>query len=164
MIKSIRELFDEVSLEGLNSRQAKIISWNVSGLTIQSDWIGSNSNWFEFQPPEIPVRSYWDKARDTAKKAVSEAGLHHSSPRGGASILPEGVELRPMQREVKNLILPDHPFMAIIEEATGSGKTESALILASRMMASGKGNGIFFALPTMATSVMPCFQELVSAL
>ncbi|MCY3756108.1 MAG: CRISPR-associated helicase Cas3', partial [Acidobacteria bacterium] len=57
-----------------------------------------------------------------------------------------------MQAAVKEIGLPDGPVLALIEDATGSGKTEAALILASRMMAAGKGNGFFFALPTMATS------------
>ena len=39
----------------------------------------------------------------------------------------------------------------IIEDATGSGKTEAAIILAHRLMASG-GSGVYIALPTMATA------------
>ena len=42
--------------------------------------------------------------------------------------------------------------MFIIEEATGSGKTEAALVLAQRLIAEGNGEGIFFGLPTMATA------------
>ena len=48
--------------------------------------------------------------------------------------------------------LPETPALVVIEDATGAGKTEAALIVASRMMASGKANGLFFALPTMATA------------
>lgn len=40
----------------------------------------------------------------------------------------------------------------IIEESTGSGKTEAALTLNHRLMAGGHGHGIYFGLPTMATS------------
>jgi hypothetical protein len=42
--------------------------------------------------------------------------------------------------------------LAFIEDETGAGKTEAALILAQRMLTEGKGQGLFFALPTMATS------------
>ena len=35
---------------------------------------------------------------------------------------------------------------------TGAGKTEAALIIAHRMIASGRARGLFFALPTMATA------------
>lgn len=40
----------------------------------------------------------------------------------------------------------------ITEDAMGTGKTEAALMLASRMMEARKGGGRFPALPTMATS------------
>ena len=43
-------------------------------------------------------------------------------------------------------------MLAVIEDETGSGKTEAALILARRMLAAGKGAGLYFALPTMATA------------
>jgi CRISPR-associated endonuclease/helicase Cas3 len=57
-----------------------------------------------------------------------------------------------MQKAVADTELPEGPCLALIEDATGAGKTEAALILASRMMAAGKAGGFFFALPTMATS------------
>ena len=60
--------------------------------------------------------------------------------------------LRPMQAAVTEVVLSDGPMLALIEDATGSGKTEAALILAQRMLEKGKGRGIFFALPSMASS------------
>lgn len=50
------------------------------------------------------------------------------------------------------LPLPDGPVLVMIEDTTGSGKTEAALILARRMMQQHKGSGIFIALPTTATA------------
>lgn len=44
------------------------------------------------------------------------------------------------------------PILAVIEDSTGSGKTEAALMLAHRLMAQGQAEGIFLALPTMATA------------
>ncbi len=43
-------------------------------------------------------------------------------------------------------------MMAVIKDATGAGKTEAALILTQRMIARGKADGLFFALPIMATA------------
>jgi CRISPR-associated endonuclease/helicase Cas3 len=43
-------------------------------------------------------------------------------------------------------------MLAVIEDETGAGKTEAALILAQRMMQAGNGRGLFFALPSMATA------------
>ena len=44
-----------------------------------------------------------------------------------------------MQRAAKDIDLPDEPTLVLIEDETGSGKTEAALILAQRMMQAGKG-------------------------
>ena len=152
VIATVGTLFSDASLEGLTSGEAKALSWKVSGLTVQADWIGSNAEWFGCQSPDIPVAEYWANARRRAKHAVAEAGLHHAEPRAGAVILPKEATPRPMQQEVRRIALPEGPALVIMEDATGSGKTEAALILASRMMESGKGDGLFLALPTMATS------------
>ena len=151
-IASVATLFPEASLEGLSSGQAKALSWKVSGLTVQSDWIGSNAEWFDCQPADVPVSDYWAKARCHAKHAVTKAGLHQAKPRADTAILPNEASPRPMQQAVRRIDLPEGPTLAMIEDATGSGKTEAALMLASRMMGAGKGDGLFFALPTMATS------------
>ena len=57
-----------------------------------------------------------------------------------------------MQMAVKQAALPAGPMLALIEDATGAGKTEAALMLVARMMTAGKGAGFYFGLPTMATS------------
>ena len=61
-------------------------------------------------------------------------------------------ELRPMQEAASAVVLGDGPQLAVLEDSTGTGKTEAALILAHRMIVAGKARGLFFALPTMATS------------
>ena len=40
----------------------------------------------------------------------------------------------------------------MIEDVTGSGKTEAAVTLAHRLIASGRADGLFLGLPTMATA------------
>ena len=152
VIALVGDLFHEASLDGLSTRDAKALSWKVSGLTIQADWIGSNTDWFDCKPAGIPVADYWNCARHRAKHAVAAAGLHHAHPCADAEILPDATTPRPMQQAVCHIDLPEGPTLAIMEDATGSGKTEAALMLASRMMAARKGDGLFFALPTMATS------------
>jgi len=42
--------------------------------------------------------------------------------------------------------------LAVIEDLTGSGKTEAAMTLAHRLMAAGRAQGVYVALPTMATA------------
>nr|WP_286193326.1 CRISPR-associated helicase Cas3' [Boseongicola sp. H5] len=57
-----------------------------------------------------------------------------------------------MQTACAGADLPGGPVLAIIEDETGAGKTEAAMILAQRMLLAGKGAGLFLALPTMATA------------
>ncbi|MEW6041433.1 MAG: CRISPR-associated helicase Cas3', partial [Elusimicrobiota bacterium] len=48
--------------------------------------------------------------------------------------------------------IDNKPQLFILEEETGRGKTEAALTLAHRIMSKGLADGIYFALPTMATA------------
>ena len=153
-IQAITPLFPGASLEGMTESEARRLSWALSGLTIQADWIGSNPEWFGSQDAGMPIASYWQQALTRAETAISAAGLHRARPlpEGGVRVLPATAALRPMQAAVAEVGLPAGPVLAFIEDATGAGKTEAALILAARMMEAGKGDGFFFALPTMATS------------
>lgn len=153
-IKAVAALFPGASLDGATESEARGLSWALSGLTVQADWIGSNPEWFGPQDAGMPIDIYWNHALARAESAIAAAGLHCARPSsdGSKRVLPETDEPRPMQTAVKEIGLPDGPVLALIEDATGSGKTEAALILAARMMEAGKGDGFFFALPTMATS------------
>ena len=153
-IQAVASLFPGASLEGMTESEARRFSWALSGLTIQADWIGSNPEWFGSQDAGTPIDVYWNQALARAGKAIFAAGLHRARPlpEGAGKVFPDTEALRPMQAAVAEIGLPDGPVLALIEDATGAGKTEAALILAARMMAAGKGNGFFFALPTMATS------------
>ncbi len=153
-IRAVGKLFPNASLAGLNEYEARRLSWLLCGLTVQADWIGSNTDWFEQRDPTTPVAQYWDDALGRAQAAVSEAGLRSARPllEGAQYVLSGSQRPRPMQSAVADVELPAGACLALIEDATGAGKTEAALILAARMMAVGKARGFFFALPTMATS------------
>ena len=153
-IKAVASLFPGASLDTVTESEARSLSWALSGLTVQADWIGSNPEWFGPQDSGTPIELYWNEALDRAETAIAAAGLNctRPSPDGASRVLPATAELRPMQAAVKEIGLPDGPVLALIEDATGAGKTEAALILAARMMVAYKGDGFFFALPTMATS------------
>ncbi len=153
-IDAISPLFEGASLDGISESEARRLSWALCGLTVQADWIGSNPEWFGPGDARISVGSYWKQALDKAEVAISEAGLHRAWPLrdGAARVLPGTTDPWPMQATAGDVDLPEGPLLAVIEDATGAGKTEAALILAARMMAAGKGDGLFFALPTMATS------------
>ncbi len=125
------------------------LSWWLPGLCAAADWIGSNTQWFEPEAGPVDLGEYLRCARRIAKRAVSEAGLAGSAVKQGPVF---DFALRPMQAACAEISLPDGPMLAVIEDETGAGKTEAALLLAHRMMRAGKGRGIYFALPTMATS------------
>ena len=152
--RRLMELFPGASLEGMTVDGAKILSWVLSGLTVAADWVGSNTEWFPVEPNTGGIEAALEKSRRRASRAVDEAGLEPPRPSsiddGVLAALPDG--LRPMQQAAWKIALEEGPQLAVIEDATGTGKTEAALILAHRMMAAGKARGLFFALPTMATS------------
>ncbi|WP_341485889.1 CRISPR-associated helicase Cas3' [Thioclava sp. GXIMD4215] len=126
-------------------------SWWLPGFITVADWLGSNTAFFPAVPAGPDLASYLTQARHKAQNAVAAAGLL-APPLGQKPIIPADWALRPMQSAAARIVLPDGPVLALIEDETGSGKTEAALILAQRMMQAGKGAGLYFALPTMATA------------
>ena len=142
-------LWPDASLEDISLDRAKEMSWWLPGLVAAADWIGSNQEWFPATPPTMSVRDYLNVARARALLAVKSAGMASPASAGG-ELFP--FALRPMQSACAEITLPDGPMLAVVEDETGAGKTEAALILAQRMMLAGKGRGLFFALPTMATA------------
>ena len=148
------ELLPGGSLAGIDQRVARRLSWALSGLTVAADWVASNAKWFPPASPDLAPVDYLKRARSQAADAVGHAGLD-ASPLASvkdARSLTGVPELRPMQSAAASAVLPDGPALVLLEDATGAGKTEAALILAYRMMASGHARGLFFALPTMATA------------
>ena len=149
VLTALMQLWPDASLEDISMERAKEISWWLPGLVSAADWIGSNQEWFPATPPTMSVRDYLNVARARAVLAVQGAGMAAPAV-AGRQLFP--FDLRPMQAACAEIALPDGPMLAVIEDETGAGKTESALILAQRMMLAGKGRGLFFALPTMATA------------
>lgn len=142
-------LWPRASLDGVSLEEARRLSWWLPGLCAAADWIGSNATWFPAEAPDACLKPYLDRARDKAQRAVSEAGLAGTSPLQAKLF---DFSPRPMQAACGTVPLTKGPMLAIIEDETGAGKTEAALLLAHRMALAGKGRGLYFALPTMATA------------
>lgn len=147
---------DRLHIESTTAHQ---LSWHLAGLTTISDWIGSNEAQFGYQRPDDfnnDLAVYWVHAKATAGRAVDRSGiLPSSSPRTvDARHLLAHIdgEHSPLQKKAFACDLPEGPMLAILEDTTGSGKTEAALVLAARLMAEGRASGLFFGLPTMATA------------
>jgi CRISPR-associated endonuclease/helicase Cas3 len=58
----------------------------------------------------------------------------------------------PLQRWAAATEPSEGPQIYLLEDVTGAGKTEAAVLLAHRLMAAGQADGFFLGLPTMATA------------
>jgi len=140
------------------NEQLKPLSWWLAGLAVLCDWLGSNQEFFAYQAvPDNnanPLDSYWQNvALPQAKKALSHYGLlpPKVKPQTLASLF--GFKSpTPLQQTAATLPLNASPQLFILEDVTGAGKTEAALMLAHRLIESGQADGFYFGLPTMATS------------
>ena len=135
----------------------KKASWLMAGFVVLCDWIGSNSRWFPLCMGSMSLDEYWSKhALPQADRAIREAGINAGIPltelSGFSGLFPYIATPTPLQKFVDQCPIGNSPQLFILEDVTGSGKTEAALMLAGRMMAAGCGKGLFVALPTMATS------------
>lgn len=139
-----------------NYELLKVLSWELAGFITFCDWIGSNQGYFGLVQEPVAIEKYWHDAVNNAKKAVSELGLSRASVLNKYSLkefLPSISNCpTPLQNYCDTCEIPDEPQLWIVEDVTGAGKTEAALILTARLLSNGLGNGIFIALPTMATS------------
>jgi CRISPR-associated endonuclease/helicase Cas3 len=132
-------------------------SWLLAGLCVLADWLGSNQVWFPYQENQRwSIEDYWNcHAARQAEKAVVEAGILPSpvsSTTGFKALTQLRYDPTPVQSWAESVMLPGGPLLILIEDMTGSGKTEAALILAHRLMAAGRARGLYLALPTMATA------------
>lgn len=134
--------------------QSEILSWWAAGVTVIADWVGSNRIYFPYQKSAKPLPEYWNGALQNAEKAIRELGLHQSQPaplKTFQSIFPS-FQPSPLQQKTVDISLEESPQLFILEDVTGSGKTEAAVMLAHRMLANKIAGGIYFGLPTMATA------------
>ncbi len=134
-------------------------SWSFAGFAVLCDWLGSDSKFFPFEPTVADQASvdHYQRTivRQRAAKAVSESGvLPQSVPKrnGFAQLFPQWSAPSPLQSIVDRSALGPGAQLFVLEDLTGSGKTEAALTVAARLMAVGAANGVYVALPTMATA------------
>ena len=143
-----------------SAQHSRRASFAVAGLAVLADWVGSSQDWFPYREPKQDLRDYWSSARRCALTAIAKAGILPAESNShigyDALIRADGATShprpRPMQQWAGNVELPDGPALFLIEDETGSGKTEAALMLAHRLMTDGRADGLYVALPTMATA------------
>ncbi|MDR2218421.1 MAG: CRISPR-associated helicase Cas3' [Yokenella regensburgei] len=140
-------------------------SWFFAGLATLADWMGSDTTFFAFVERPMALAEYWPLACEKAQRALQRLPVLSSVQPylNHQTLFPFIQQLTPLQQRAAVLdITPAGPQMAILEDVTGAGKTEAALILTHRLLSSGKGKGIFVGLPTMATA-NAMYQRLATA-
>jgi CRISPR-associated endonuclease/helicase Cas3 len=135
-----------------------VLGVGVAGLFVLADWIGSAEIWFPYAAPLEGDETFERSGRlaqRAAVRAVDDAGVSPADVEGFAGMSKLFPDIRtpsPMQGFAEGVPLPDGPSLIVIEDVTGSGKTEAALTLAHRLMALSRANGLYVALPTEATA------------
>ncbi|WP_434131197.1 CRISPR-associated helicase Cas3' [Methylocaldum sp. GT1BB] len=145
-------------------------SWRLAGLAVLCDWIGSNREIFHYCSEKTDLDHYWRKyALPRAEEALLRAAVlpakvaHYA---GIEPLFPYIDNATPLQRFCHEHILEAEPQLLILEDVTGAGKTEAALILTQRLMALGLADGFYIGLPTMATAnamyerMAECYRKL----
>ncbi len=138
------------------SKRQRQASWLLAGVAVLADWLGSDRERFRYCDQSMPLSEYWERhALPAAQEAVAAAGILPppiqplEQPRKLFDYLEKPT---PLQRACLDLPIEAEPQLFILEDVTGAGKTEAALILAARLMAAGQGQGVYIGLPTMATA------------
>ncbi|EXI76138.1 MAG TPA: CRISPR-associated helicase Cas3' [Candidatus Accumulibacter phosphatis] len=137
------------------SAASRDASWWLAGLTVLADWLGSNSDRFTYVTAAVPLREYWLRSKGVAVQALEASGVLPAAQRVDVSfgdLFPGIQSPSPLQNWACRVELSPGPQIYILEDVTGAGKTEAALKLAQRLMAAGRADGFFVALPTMATA------------
>ena len=124
----------------------------VAGLSALADWIGSDTQFFQF---EAPFASDYDiRAHDTAARALTAIGFDSralaATPPPSFPELTDFPEPNPAQAAAGSV--DSDARLVILEAETGSGKTEAALWRFTQLFAAGVVSGLYFAVPTRAAA------------
>jgi CRISPR-associated endonuclease/helicase Cas3 len=134
----------------------------LGGFISVVDWLGSDESIFqhgvdapESEPSDTPP-TYLVRSRHQALKALGQRGWLGWTPTSERlsfdELFPDKTP-RPLQCAVEHLAARlSTPALVIIEAPMGEGKTEAAMLLADTWTATGGQRGMYFALPTQATS------------
>ena len=127
--------------------------WWLAGLTSVADWIGSDERFF---PPDTTAQINHDSV---VTQALDVIGFQRNETIPNLSfhdlfhdaVIPDN-HWTPNEMQIKTVTTVSGPGVYVIEAPMGMGKTEAALWAAYKLLVSGKATGIYFALPTQATS------------
>lgn len=140
------------------SQSAQVLLW---GLLTIADWIASNEEYF----PLINIEQYgvdnnftringyfkWSKSDVWEPKEIKDVSERYKVRFGSKSKLE--FKPRDVQKSMAETVMnTEEPGIFILEATTGIGKTEAALVAAEELAYKTGRSGLFFGLPTQATS------------
>ena len=146
----------------------------ICGLVIVSDWLASTEAYFPLCRLDDDGSEFLDAKQHQERVESGLAKIELPSPwrprddgEDADSLLrtrfdlPDGAKATAAQRlaveEARSMELPG---LMIVQEATGSGKTEAALLAAEVLAARTGRSGVLFALPTQTTTDAMFSREL----
>lgn len=146
---------DLEALEQIDKKILKQVSWQLAGTAVLADWLGSDQGIFTYQSRPVPLAEYWSAALKKAGNALGKAAFSPRDITPFTSIRQQFdfiQEPTPLQAYAQNCEITDEPQLFILEDVTGAGKTEAAMVLTHRLMSAGLARGLYVGLPTMATA------------
>ncbi len=133
----------------------KTVSWQLAGIAVLADWLGSNREYFKYRSKAEELSVYWHNcALPSAEKAIQSMPAKPKTSRfqGLGNLFPLIKQPTPLQDYAIDAPLNVKPQLFILEDVTGAGKTEAAMVLTHRLLSAGLADGLYVALPTMATA------------
>jgi CRISPR-associated endonuclease/helicase Cas3 len=139
----------------------------LAGLVSVADWIGSNAEYFECAiadstRPELELIQgsldmYFDHSKAQARKALENLGwlgwVQPEKAKSFEELFPSITARRDLQDAAVEIGTQfTQPGIVVVEAPMGEGKTEAAMFMADAWNAVLEQRGIYFALPTQATS------------
>lgn len=127
----------------------------MTGILNMADWLASDPRYFPLFKEELPSCSgisRWTAAQEKFQITEPWTSLHYLSDEE-AFVSAFNVIPRPVQKDVIEILEKiDESGILVIEAPMGSGKTEAALYAAQILDYWNQAGGLFYGLPTIATS------------
>ena len=159
LVRDALELNDFAAPEFKDASSAGI---RLSGLIVLSDWIASNAELYGYEQLDhnLEGREYFAASQTLAEKIVQAMQFDRTgtppddySVPSFSEVWPEIEQPRPFQSALETICRAGlSPGLAILEAPMGEGKTEGAFYLALHWNRLLSREGVYIALPTMATS------------
>jgi CRISPR-associated endonuclease/helicase Cas3 len=142
-LRAVAEFFGAFPSMEIDQDSAAL--WWLAGLISVADWIGSDERFF-------PVHQQVADPENAALIALEHIGF--TTPRIRQHLNFQDLFNLDMANSLQKTTYEfiTGPGLYVIEAPMGMGKTEAALWCAYRLLSQGDATGIYFALPTQATS------------